>query len=82
MKRTHIHFAPGEPGESGVISGEWRKNKISFKLKKRPNLSSFQNQIYRFEFVTLFSGMRASCDIIIFVDLEKALTGKHFCLSN
>ncbi|XP_045605908.1 tRNA 2'-phosphotransferase 1 isoform X2 [Procambarus clarkii] len=38
MKRTHIHFAPGLPGESGVISG-----------------------------------MRSSCQILIYLDLAKAL---------
>ncbi|KAK7482223.1 hypothetical protein BaRGS_00026572 [Batillaria attramentaria] len=40
MSRTHVHFAAGEPGESGVISG-----------------------------------MRNSCDIMIYLDLEKALSG-------
>ena len=38
MNRTHVHFAPGEPGESEVISG-----------------------------------MRGSCDILIFLDLALAL---------
>ncbi|XP_056020547.1 uncharacterized protein LOC125649502 isoform X2 [Ostrea edulis] len=38
MKRNHIHFAAGEPGENGVISG-----------------------------------MRTSCEIIIMIDVEKAL---------
>ncbi|KAK7103661.1 tRNA 2'-phosphotransferase 1-like [Littorina saxatilis] len=38
MKRTHVHFAAGEPGETGVISG-----------------------------------MRGSCDLMIYLDLEKAL---------
>lgn len=41
MTRRHIHFAPGLPGEEGVISG-----------------------------------IRASCQIYIFVDLKKALAGK------
>ncbi|XP_022083188.1 tRNA 2'-phosphotransferase 1-like isoform X2 [Acanthaster planci] len=40
MKRTHVHFAQGEPGENGVISG-----------------------------------MRRSCDLMIFLNLEKALQG-------
>lgn len=39
MSRNHIHFAPGEPGEEGVISG-----------------------------------MRKSCEIIIFINLQKALS--------
>ncbi|XP_077997135.1 tRNA 2'-phosphotransferase 1-like [Glandiceps talaboti] len=38
MKRNHIHFAPGEPGEDGVISG-----------------------------------MRGNCQVIIYLDLDKAL---------
>ena len=38
MNRTHVHFAPGEPGESEVISG-----------------------------------MRGSCDILVFLDLSRAL---------
>ncbi|KAL5008003.1 hypothetical protein ScPMuIL_013584 [Solemya velum] len=38
MDRNHIHFAPGEPGESGVISG-----------------------------------MRKSCEVMIYIDIEKAL---------
>ncbi|XP_072031619.1 tRNA 2'-phosphotransferase 1-like [Amphiura filiformis] len=47
MKRTHIHFAQGEPGEDGVISG-----------------------------------MRASCQVMIFLNLQKALQdGLHFFLS-
>ncbi|XP_038076356.1 tRNA 2'-phosphotransferase 1-like isoform X2 [Patiria miniata] len=47
MNRTHVHFAQGEPGESGVISG-----------------------------------MRRSCDLMIFLDLEKALKeGLSFFLS-
>ena len=25
MKRTHMHFAPGLPGEAGVISGKFRR---------------------------------------------------------
>lgn len=41
MNRTHIHFAPGEFGREGVISG-----------------------------------MRASAEIYIYVNLEKALNGK------
>ncbi|VEL16698.1 unnamed protein product [Protopolystoma xenopodis] len=40
MGRTHIHFAPGEVGEEGVISG-----------------------------------MRGSAEIIIYIDLKKALAG-------
>ncbi|KAL5463742.1 hypothetical protein EMCRGX_G032669 [Ephydatia muelleri] len=40
MQRNHIHFSPGLPGESGVISG-----------------------------------MRSSCEILIFIDLPKALAG-------
>ncbi|XP_078350271.1 tRNA 2'-phosphotransferase 1-like isoform X3 [Oculina patagonica] len=38
MSRNHIHFAPGEPGEEGVISG-----------------------------------MRSSCEILVFINLRKAL---------
>lgn len=38
MGRNHIHFAPGEPGSDGVISG-----------------------------------MRGSCDVLIYIDLQKAL---------
>ena len=38
MDRNHIHFAPGEPGDSEVISG-----------------------------------MRTSCDILIYIDMQKAL---------
>lgn len=41
MRRTHIHFAPGFPKETGVISG-----------------------------------MRSSCQLYIFINLEKALEGK------
>ncbi|PVD26417.1 hypothetical protein C0Q70_14093 [Pomacea canaliculata] len=48
MTRTHIHFAAGEPGESGIISG-----------------------------------MRNSCDLMIYLDLEKALlSGLQFFLSS
>lgn len=39
MSRNHIHFAPGEPGEEGVISG-----------------------------------MRSSCEILVFINLKKALS--------
>ncbi|XP_064621919.1 tRNA 2'-phosphotransferase 1-like [Lineus longissimus] len=47
MNRTHIHFAPGEPGEDGVISG-----------------------------------MRQNCQIIIFLDIQKAISdGIPFSLS-
>lgn len=47
MGRNHIHFAPGDPGEEGVISG-----------------------------------MRASCDILIYIDMKKALDdGFTFFLS-
>lgn len=38
MKRNHIHFAPGLPGESGVISG-----------------------------------MRSSCQVLVYINLKKAL---------
>lgn len=38
MKRNHIHMAPGEPGESGVISG-----------------------------------MRSTCDVLIYINLKKAM---------
>ncbi|XP_076442329.1 tRNA 2'-phosphotransferase 1-like [Babylonia areolata] len=40
MARNHVHFAAGEPGQAGVISG-----------------------------------MRGSCDVIIYLDLEKAIAG-------
>lgn len=40
LRRTHVHFAVGEPGDGGVISG-----------------------------------MRKSCDIMIYLDLQKALDG-------
>ncbi|KAL3872703.1 hypothetical protein ACJMK2_035910 [Sinanodonta woodiana] len=47
FKRNHIHFAAGEPGENGVISG-----------------------------------MRSSCEVLIYIDLEKALKdGLKFYLS-
>ncbi|KAJ8282839.1 hypothetical protein COCON_G00053580 [Conger conger] len=39
MKRTHIHLAPGLPGDGGVISG-----------------------------------MRMNCDLVIYIDVRKALT--------
>lgn len=39
MSRNHIHFAPGEPGKEGVISG-----------------------------------MRRSCEVLIFINLEKAIS--------
>ncbi|KAJ4442221.1 hypothetical protein ANN_12087, partial [Periplaneta americana] len=41
MNRLHIHFCPGEPGESQVISG-----------------------------------MRSSCQLYIYINMEKALAGK------
>jgi hypothetical protein len=28
MKRKHIHFATGLPGESGVISGEYSRREL------------------------------------------------------
>ncbi|KAK2567551.1 tRNA 2'-phosphotransferase 1 [Acropora cervicornis] len=43
MKRNHIHFAIGEPGEDGVISG-----------------------------------IRGSCEILIYINLKKALNGENF----
>ncbi|KAF8567489.1 hypothetical protein P879_10237 [Paragonimus westermani] len=47
MARTHIHFAPGETGDAGVISG-----------------------------------MRASAEVLIYIDLAKAMQdGIHFYLS-
>ncbi|CAH1790725.1 unnamed protein product [Owenia fusiformis] len=47
MSRQHIHLAPGEPSDSGVISG-----------------------------------MRGSCDLLIFIDLHKAMSdGLKFHLS-
>ncbi|XP_070578926.1 tRNA 2'-phosphotransferase 1-like [Ptychodera flava] len=47
MRRNHIHFAPGVPGDEGVISG-----------------------------------MRNSCEVLIFLDMEKALEdGLEFFIS-
>lgn len=43
MGRTHIHFAIGEVGEEGVISG-----------------------------------MRGSAEVIIYIDLPKAMAGEYF----
>ena len=43
MKRTHIHLAPGKPGETGVISG-----------------------------------MRSSAEVIIYIDIQKAIAGNDF----
>lgn len=45
MNRLHIHFSPGEPGNSQVISG-----------------------------------LRSSCQLYIYIDAEKALSGKNLTL--
>jgi RNA:NAD 2'-phosphotransferase (TPT1/KptA family) len=46
MNRLHIHFSPGELGDSQVVSG-----------------------------------IRSSCQLYIYIDAEKALTGKNLTLS-
>lgn len=63
MKRTHIHFATGLPGESGVISGVFCEEVVLRWLNVNVN------------FLFFFTGMRSSCQVLIFINLKKALEG-------
>jgi 2'-phosphotransferase len=68
MKRNHIHFAQGLPGTKGVISG-----------KMHSGHSSTLRSAYSSP-----SGMRSQADVMIYVDIAKALTDsyKFFVSSN
>lgn len=59
MNRTHIHFAPGLPKESGVISG----------------MSSEESPESLCYFTLVVSGMRSGAQVYIYIDLVKALAG-------
>jgi hypothetical protein len=50
MNRNHIHFAAGEPGENGVISGEWNYNSgISTPQNLSPNYNVISGE-WNYEF--------------------------------
>ncbi|XP_053735818.1 tRNA 2'-phosphotransferase 1 isoform X1 [Synchiropus splendidus] len=60
MRRTHIHLAPGLPGEDGVISGELV---CLVKHFLSPVGTSF----------CFPPGMRRDCNLAVFIDVPKAL---------
>ena len=59
MGRTHVHFAPGLPKETGVISGMLNKFCLNFPSNR---------YLY-------IKGMRSSAQVYIYIDMEKALQG-------
>lgn len=68
MNRTHIHLAPGLPGEDGVISGNL--------LLLCGHVCRTERKVEMFVlFLFLFLGMRKDCDLAVFVDVPKALAG-------
>ena len=83
MKRNHIHCAKGVPEDATVISGEQLK---IFYIFTNNNITSSGFPICQIllSFVCLqillfllylCLGMRKSCEVLIYVDLQKALTG-------
>lgn len=71
MNRTHIHLAPGLPGEDGVISG----NLLLLCVHVCRTDVGWTNISTLFYFLFLFPGMRKDCDLAVFVDVPKALAG-------
>ncbi len=59
MDRTHIHMAIGEPGSDHVISGKL----------------SFLSHLCSITVVLTCLGMRRSCQVLVYIDLVKALAG-------
>lgn len=61
MNRHHIHCAAGLYGQEGVTSGELRALQTEDGAKCRFDVRS---------------GMRASCDVFIYIDIQKAMAGE------
>lgn len=60
MKRNHIHFTSGLP--------EWL---IELRRKPRPSLNSDDNIIQEEDVEKIISGMRKTCNVLIYLDIEK-----------
>ncbi|KNC99511.1 tRNA 2'-phosphotransferase [Spizellomyces punctatus DAOM BR117] len=69
MARQHIHFAPGKPGENGVIRQVAQGSLINHTYPKRTKHLKKTPQLY----FLLTSGMRSTCDVFIYIDMAKAL---------
>jgi 2'-phosphotransferase len=66
MGRNHIHIAVGRPGVSGVLSGEYSLCTPDYSPKVSDGTVSECNYS---------PGMRASSEILIHIDMEKAMGG-------
>jgi 2'-phosphotransferase len=64
MGRNHIHIAPGRPGASGVLSGEYSPRPLN-------NSSKISNS--EWSRLQLLSGMRTNSAVLIHIDVVKAM---------